>query len=368
MDIMKIQILKPIESQNPLYPEASESLFEEVLNEHGGTTLAEIKEDGYRMQIHKKDGVIKTFTKSQNPFIMDLYPEIVASLKPLPNCILDAELIGEGKVGRAGFDLVRKRFRAKINEKNIDSYLTSGLVSDAPLALRVFDTLYWEQTPLIDKPLTFRRSYTEKIQEKKIIPSTQRVISNPEELRKWFETLTNSNYEGLVCKKPLSVYTPGAENSDWMKIKRSETIDAVILGVYMKDSTISQILCGVYNPIKNRYETLAKINSKRQGMNKELETLLSGSFVSDVPQDVFLNPKMKEDKLPDYFIQPRNSAVVEIAAMNIYYGKNDYSADYNEGKAYSLRIGWLKTIRSDKAITQASKVELLRKLYQKEKA
>ncbi|MBU0666672.1 MAG: hypothetical protein ABIC91_03465 [Nanoarchaeota archaeon] len=363
------RIFTPIESVNPLYLKASDDeLYEHVLREHEGATFAEIKEDGYRMQIHKQGDKIVTFTKQMNEFVLDLFPELMSSLKKLPDCILDAELIGDQKVGIKGFKNVQKRFRSKLGSEKISEYLQSGLLEEFPLSIKVFDTLYWEGKSQLNKPLVSRREITEKIYESKIKPSEKKEFGTKEELGNWFEELVQQNYEGIVCKKPTSLYVPGAKTTDWIKLKRTETADLAIIGVYLSNNQISQILCAAYNPEKKRYETLAKVNAKREGQNKELETLLEGKLTTEVPRNVFLHPKFDKNKLPDYFVEPDKSTVVEVVSMNVLRGKNKHSCDFDGEKSYSMRIAWLKRIRYDKGISQVTTTKDIIQIYKKNEA
>jgi DNA ligase-1 len=367
---MKIEIFNPIESMNPLYLGAAEDeLYQRILQEHEGQTFAEIKEDGYRMQVHKKDDKIMAFTRSLNPIMLNLLPELKSSLSKLPNCILDSELIGNNKIGHLGFDVVKRRFRHKISEKKAKEYLESDIVQELPIALRVFDTLYWEGKQILNLPLSERRRYTENIFQERIKPSEKREISNPDELRKLFESLVEEKYEGLVCKNPQSIYLPGKGTNDWIKLKRSECLDLAILGVYIEKNKISQILCGTYNPKQACFETLAKVNAKREGMNHDLEGLLRKHFIKECPSNIRLNPSIYKQKqgVPDYFVLPEKTSVVEVAAMNFYRSKNWHSCGLDsEGKSYSLRIGWLKSLREDKGYLQVATPDFVKLLYEAE--
>lgn len=363
------KIFAPIDSQNPIYlGAADDELFEEVLREHGGVTFAEIKEDGYRAQVHKRGNVAKAFTRQGNEILLNLYPELNSSIANLPDCILDCELIGEGRVGKNGFNIVKSRFRHRINESKVQEYLGSGIVEDMPLALRVFDTLRWEETDVLNLPFNQRRRYTEGILENKIVPSVGRTIDNSDELSEWFNSLTGEFYEGLVCKNPESVYLPGKRTSDWVKLKRSETLDLVVLGVYFSQDELSQILCGSYNSSTKQFETLAKVNAKRNGMNEELVPLLQGYLLESAPANVLINPVMyKQKRGPDFFVNPLCAPVVEVSAMNFHYSNNWHSCGLGKsGKSYSLRIGWLKDIRQDKGAVDATSTSQVKDFYESE--
>jgi DNA ligase-1 len=363
----RIEIGNPIESMNPVFLGVpDDALYNQILKEHGGSTLAEIKQDGYRLQIHKKGDRVRAFTRSLNEVNLGIFPELQRTLQGLPNCILDSEITGQGLVGYAGFKPIKKRFRSKMSPQNLEKYLQSGLVTDFPVELTVFDTLHWEGKPLLNLPLTERRKITENILEERLSPSTQRRFSNPHELEKWFIELVQENYEGLVCKNPTSIYLPGKETNELIKLKRAETLDLAVLGVYMDEKGISQVLCGSYNDSESRYETLAKVNAKREGSNKTLAQLLDGNLMKNKPANLFLNPNINEEQKPNFYVAPEKSVVLEIASMNCHYGKNTWhSCGYSDGGAYSLRIAWLKRIRDDKDISGVSTTKKVRAIYEK---
>jgi ATP-dependent DNA ligase len=363
----RIQIGKPIESMNPIFMRApDEKIYGEIITTHGGRTLAEIKQDGYRLQIHKKDGIVRAFTRSLNEVNLGIFPELNSSLVGLPDCILDTEVTGYGLIGYDGFQSIKKRFRNKVSSESLKKYLESSLTSEFPVGLTAFDTLYWEDKKLINLPLIERRKFTEGILEPRINPSVQRSFTEASKLEDWFVELTDSKYEGLVCKNPNSLYLPGKETTEWLKLKRAETLDLAILGVYLDGDSISQVLCGTYNQVEGRFETLAKVNAKREGANKSLDKLLDGKLCEVKPANLFLNPTIEkhQDQIPTYFIKPENSAVLEVASMNCHYGNNTWhSCGYDGTNAYSLRIAWLKRIREDKGIADVSTTEKVRKMY-----
>ena len=353
---------------NPIYlGAANNDLYQEILKEHRGKTFAEVKEDGYRIQVHKKGNKTLGFTRSGNSVELALFPEVRSSLDNLPDCIIDCELVGDGKVGHEGFDVIKRRFRHRISKEGIEKYLESGICKELPVGLVVFDSLYWENQPLVNFPLSRRREYTEKVSERKIHPSNLTIISSPQELQRRFEQLVNNYYEGLVCKNPNSLYLPGKRTKDWIKLKRSESLDLTVLGVYLEDNKISQILCGTYNEPLARYESLCKVNAKREGLDKKLYPLLEQSFLKECPDNVFLNPKIykTEGGIPDFFVDP-SALLVEVCSMNFHRTNNWHSCGYSEKKSYSLRIAWLKGIREDKSVNDVATTEQVGVLYNNE--
>ncbi|HII14772.1 MAG TPA: hypothetical protein HA362_00505 [Nanoarchaeota archaeon] len=352
-----MEILKPIEPMLAVYA-AGDDVYRDVIALHSGVTCAELKYDGYRIQLHKKGSIVKAFTRSLNEAPLGIYPELSASIQSLPDCVLDCEL--NGGIGHSGFRVVKNRFRSK--EQGMEAYRKKADLS-RKLEIRVFDAINFAGAWLLDMPLTERRRYTERINEKRIKPGRQWRISSAEGLEALFNRLVGGKNEGLVCKNPSSLYIPGDESGEWLKIKKFEPIDVVVLGVYMSNGVISQLLCGTYNPARKCFETLTKVNAKRKGMNRQLEELLKGKYVAEKPSSVVLSPCAGDEDLPQFYIEPNSSVVVEVKAMNIHYGKNRYSCGLDSGKSYSLRIAWLNEIREDKAAVQASTVNDVEYLY-----
>ncbi|MEK6969452.1 MAG: hypothetical protein AABW48_03420 [Nanoarchaeota archaeon] len=353
----KMKLLEPIEPMLAVYA-GGENVYEDILNRHGQLTFAELKYDGYRLQLHKKGSTVKGYTRNLNDVPLDIYPELSSSLSNLPNCILDCEL--NGGIGHTGFKTVKNRFRSK--KTDLTAYEKKADLSK-PVELRVFDVLYYGKKWLMELPLLERRNYTERIEESKIRPGQQWRVNSAETLEALFETLIESKHEGLVCKDPSSLYLPGDKSGKWTKIKKFETLDLVVLGVYLNNEEISQILCGAYNEESKCFETLAKINAKREGTNQVLADLLTGKFQAEIPASVIIHPKAKSEDLPQLYVEPRVSVVVEIKAMNLNYGKNEYSCGFDGNKSYSLRIAWAKQIREDKKPSQATTTTTVAELY-----
>lgn len=352
----------PIESQNPKFLEAADDeLYAKIIAEHGGHTYAEVKEDGYRLQLHKTGretlADVKAYTRSGNTINLRLFPELADSINKLPACVLDMELRGGN--GIAGFSSVQRRFRHKISEEKLEDYLASGIIKEFPVSLVAFDTLAWEGSSLLDAPIEERRAITENIHETRIAPSEQAHITREDYLSALFDEVVNNGGEGLVCKKPGSLYVPGSRTTDWIKVKRTETFDLAVIGLNKdeNDGGITQIMCGAYNPATQNYEALVSVNARKDAQHEQLTHLLEQAMNEPANNTVF------GKKNPELYVPP--TQLVEVAAMNILRGKGSYvcGLDETDGASYSLRIGWLKSLRDDKKVTDATTTEQIAQAY-----
>lgn len=357
-----MKILHVIEPMLAEYA-AGEDVYETVMNHHNGLTFAELKYDGYRMQLHKKGSELKAFTRNLNDVPLQIYPELASSIRNLPDCVLDCEL--NGGIGHTGFKAVKGRFRFK--ETDMNKYKKKADLKKK-LELRVFDVLNFDGKWLMNQPLIERRMVTEKIDEARIKPGMQWKVSSPGRLEELFNEIVEKKNEGLVCKNPFSFYVPKARGTDWIKLKKFETLDLVLMGAYLADGQISQLLCGCYNEEKKAYETLAKVNAKREGLSAQVAGLLKGKFIITKPSAYLLSPRIKEKDIPNVYVSPEDSIVMEIKAMNIQHGRNWHSCGFDGDKSYSLRISWAKQIRDDKKPHQATTAGYVAKLYEMQEA
>jgi len=349
--------------------------YEETLEAHKGRTFAEVKHDGYRIQVHRGGSRFWMFTANGNAYNYACYPEIVSIVKHLPVCIIEAELVADGRNHKDAFDNVKKRFRREgIKQDSIDTYLKSGIVSNVPLSLRVFDVLRFERTGLLDHPFEERSEYAETFDIPCLVPVGHEVVQSAADLERLVQSTISSGREGIVCKDPASIYRSGnVTSSDWVKFKRSETLDLVVVGFYRNegyslDLPFTSVLVAAYNDGSGMYETLGKIGVTRDGIAREIECLVADKKQDQRPGKVAFSGKLDRPAyakfVPDLYIDPEHSVVIEVRAMNLNRSSNWQTCGEKDGKAFSMRIGWADQVRYDKGPKQATRTSAIRKLYE----
>lgn len=353
---MKIGI--PIEPMRVAESGTSDKKYIEVIKKHKGTTLAEIKYDGYRIQVHKENE-IRLFTSNLNPLNPEVFPDVTPYLKKLPEGIYDGELVGFGNA-LEGFNSVKKRVRDDLD---------MDLVKQYPVQIRFFDFLQLGNKELVNLPLTERRKILENHVENY---SEQETILTPERLKDKFEEVTAKALEGLVCKNPESLYLPGSRTKDWVKLKNFISLDFVILGVYkgkeeskVSDLPFAGVLLGTRNG--NKFETIAKVGMPNREMVETLYERIKPFMTTKLPNSIILSPEIQRKtyarKVPAYYIEPEKSAVIETQFLNITRSENWHSCGLEEDKAYSLRIATVKKLRFDKRIKDSATTEQVAELY-----
>ena len=102
------------------------------------------------------------------------------------------------------------------------------------------------------------------------------------------------------------------------------------------------------------------------------ETLLIECKAKEKPKNLVLSEKLdkicNKQYVPDSYIQPERSVVIEVKAMNLNYTENWQTCGLEDGKAYSMRIGFMQQLRQDKNPNQATTTQAVGKLYHLQEA
>ncbi|MBI4016481.1 MAG: hypothetical protein HY363_02190 [Candidatus Aenigmarchaeota archaeon] len=382
---MNIKFGAPIDSMCPDYSEVdlnakvidAESVrgLEQIITDAGGVIACEIKEDGYRCQPHVNRKKVQLFTRQLTEFETKCLPEIVDALHALKlqNTILDAEIIG--KCGRYnGFKSIQKRARyTGVSEQCIGKYFKEGKVNEFPLELIVFDVMMHKGKSCIELPYTARREIVEQIaRHQRISPTLAFLFSKPTEVIDLYRNkVLNGMCEGLVLKQPNLPYMPG-DKKHWIKLKKFEPVDLVVVGLMRSTRSdvkakYGQAMVATYREDADLYQTVGVVNLLRQN---DLTGRLFAEDVQDgISEMLDIKPINVEygKNLPDVYVAPEKSVVLEIGAMNFDHGNKDFACRLNGEKSYSLRSAHVRIIRDDKAPNQATTTEKIAQLHKMQK-
>ena len=164
-------------------------------------------------------------TRLQNRRLLNItyrYPELEFSGQiDAKEAVLDGEIVvlQDGK----------PNFRALQTREHTDKELRIGFLSKRmPATYMVFDLLYLDGRPIVDRPLLERR---EKLREIVTEGSNLLLVEYAEEYgRRYFEEVIKRGVEGAMAKRRSSTYQIGRRSRDWLKLKNVRTMDCVILG------------------------------------------------------------------------------------------------------------------------------------------
>ena len=195
----------------PLVPKAAARTVAPMLAKAGELPsgegwLFEVKWDGYRGIATVKGGEVALQSRSGKSDLTEQFPEIVAELSVLPDCVIDGELAVLDDEGNSSFESMDAKAGA--------SYV-------------VFDVLEVAGHDVRGRPLDERR----KLLEELLKASGDRICVSPafddgEALLAWAAA---QKVEGIVAKRRTSTYREGSRTEAWLKIKlRCEQEFAVV--------------------------------------------------------------------------------------------------------------------------------------------
>lgn len=315
-----IQLFRPIK---PMLAKTAQDV-DEALAELG-TAAFEYKLDGMRVQAHKRGSEVRLYSRLLND-VTETMPDVVQIVRALKadELILDGEALG---ISAEGTPLL---FQETMRRTSVTPFF--------------FDILYLNGTSLLDQPYSTRsKVLAEQVRE--AYRPRRLVTGDRDAARRFFEEVIASGNEGLMAKGLDTPYAAGRRAGAWIKIKRANTLDLVVLGAEWghgrRKGWLSNLHLGARDG--NGFVMLGKTF---KGMTDELLEWQTKRL-----QEL----KVREEGITVYV---RPELVVEIAIN----GLQD-SARYPGGLA--LRFARVIRYREDKRPEDADTIETVRKLHGK---
>ena len=182
----------------------------------------EWKLDGARIQVHRRDGDVRVFTRSLDD-VTDRVPEIVEAALGLPveAAVLDGEAIALRDGGRPHpFQATASRFASR---RGVGDQRGS-----MPLTALFFDVLHADGADLLDRPAQERFGVLEAL-----VPEPMRVpravVDTGAAATAFFDDAVARGHEGVMVKALTEPYAAGGRGGAWLKVKPRHTLDLVVL-------------------------------------------------------------------------------------------------------------------------------------------
>jgi DNA ligase-1 len=325
----------------PLLPMLAEIAtdFSEILRAHGGRTSLEFKYDGARVQVHREGDRVAIWTRRLSDVTRSL-PDVVAVARTLESApfVLDGEVVALDAAGRPlPFQELMRRFR---RVHGVDA-----LVREMPLALHFFDCLIAEGHSLLDAPYAERWAALERVTRGRYL--AERALVEDEAAAQAFHARAlAAGHEGVMAKDLAAPYEPGGRGKRWFKLKVAETVDCVIVAA---DRGSGRRVGWLSN-----YHLAVRDGERLADVGKTFKGLTDVEFAA-------MTERLKALAVEDdgYTVRVRPEVVVEVE-----YNEIQRSPTYPSG--FALRFARIARIREDKAPEQATTLEELRALYERQ--
>jgi DNA ligase-1 len=336
-----IQIFRPVE---PMLASPAESV-EEALDSFGEAAF-ELKLDGARIQVHKSGNDVRVFSRALRD-VTAAVPEVVEAVRSLAvrEAIFDGEVIALQSNGAPlPFQETMRRFGRRLD--------VDRLRTELPLTPFFFDCLYVDGKPLTASSQRERFATLTTVAQG-FSPATpagnlvvpHRIINDVAAAADFFETAIAAGHEGVMAKSLDSPYAAGSRGSAWLKIKRVQTLDLVVLaaewGSGRRKGWLSNLHLGARDPGRGAFVMLGKTF---KGMTDELLEWQTAALLE------------REVRREGHIVFVKPELVVEIAFNDL-----QESPQYPGGLA--LRFARVKGYRPDKTAGEADTIETLRGIY-----
>jgi DNA ligase 1 len=326
----------------PLLPMLAEigATFHDVLAAHGAASALEYKYDGARIQLHADGERVAIWSRRLADVTRSL-PDIVAvarrDLARLP-VILDGEVVALDAAGRPlPFQELMRRFRRV--------HGVEALVDEIPLSLHFFDCLLIEGRSLVDAPYRERWDALLSVTGGRYL-AERAVVNAVDAAQAFLAQALAAGHEGVMAKDLASLYEPGGRGKRWLKIKAAETVDCVVIAA---DRGSGRRVGWLSN-----YHLAVRDADRFAPVGKTFKGLTDREFA-------WMTERLTALAVGDngYTITVRPEIVVEVD-----YNEIQKSPRYSSG--FALRFARIARIREDKAPGQATTLEELRLLYERQ--
>jgi bifunctional non-homologous end joining protein LigD len=248
----------------------------------------EVKWDGVRA-IAGWDGEELTVRSRTGRVITPTYPEL-ESLRALPPCVLDGEIVAFDERGRPSFGLLQQRMNLR----------SGARASSPPISFMAFDLLH-QDVPLIGQPWSERRRLLAGLPLPVPFVVAEPVVGDGDAL---WEAVVEEGLEGMVGKQMDSTYRPGIRSNSWRKVGRVDQVRAVV-GGYLpgegsRASSFGSLLLGLVEGDNLRYigsvgtgfagETLGAIREALDEMTTSRSPIQPGTEIDR--HAVFVDPQL----------------------------------------------------------------------------
>ncbi len=297
----------------------------------------EYKLDGARIQVHKSGDDVRVFTRKLND-VTAAVPEVAEAVRRLGarELVLDGEAIAMRPDGTPHpFQTTMRRFGRKLRVDELRESL--------PMSAFFFDCLWIDGEPLVERPARERfGALSEAAAPELVIPRIE--TADPSEATAFLERSLESGHEGIVAKSLDAAYEAGRRGRGWLKVKRSFTLDLVLLaaewGSGRRRGWLSNLHLGARDPTSGGFVMLGKTF---KGLTDEMLAWQTERLLA------------LETSREGHVVHVRPELVAEIALDGV-----QESPHYPAGLA--LRFARVKRFRPDRSPADADTIDTVRAL------
>ncbi|MGE5238603.1 MAG: non-homologous end-joining DNA ligase [Chloroflexota bacterium] len=288
--------------RDPIEPMLAQSVSEPPDSEN---YLYEVKWDGIRAMIAVDEGEVRIRTRNQLD-ITDKFPELLIPDRAFrsASALFDSEIVCLDDTGKPVFKDVIYRIHQN----------SRGAIDRArarrPSVCYIFDCLYLDGRPIVNEPLIRRRAWMEDAIRRDTPYRVSEAVTEGAEL---FEAAVKMRLEGIMAKERDSTYRPGTRSAQWLKIKKRQTMECLIIG-YTEGKGERETSFGALQLARREGSALRYVGKVGTGfdVNSRKETFAHLKHVKRVRRPIREKPL---DDARTVWIEPKAICEVQFASL-----------------------------------------------------
>ncbi|MFG3350771.1 ATP-dependent DNA ligase [Streptomyces sp. NPDC048001] len=226
LTLFRLQVGRPVQ---PMLAHSAGTVAE-ALAALGTACAVEEKLDGIRVQVHRRGGEVRVYTRSLED-ITDRLPDVAEAAGRLAGdgFVLDGEVIALTPGGRpAPFQDIASRVGSRSD--------VAAARAALPLSPVYFDLLAAEGAGLLDLPARERHArlaalVPEDLRVRRLTVVDPASAEEADAARRFFDRALRDGREGVVVKSLDAPYSAGRRGRSWLKVKPVRTLDLVVVAV-----------------------------------------------------------------------------------------------------------------------------------------
>jgi DNA ligase-1 len=332
-----IRLFQPI---RPMLAQTAPDVIS-AFNEHGGRLSLEWKLDGARVQVHKRGDEVRLFSRRLKDITASL-PDVVESIVragAAETAIFEGEVLAIAGDRPLPFQELMRRFR---RIRGVEA-----AAREIPVRLYLFDLLLLGEEPLIARGAETRWSALQDARGD--LACVARVVpADAPAAQAFLRAALDAGHEGVMAKGLGSAYTPGVRGSGWLKVKRCETLDLVIVaadwGYGRRHGWLSNYHLAARDPATGNFVPIGKtFKGLTDTEFRHMTERLLRAKIRDSGNTVVVRPEV----------------VVEVL-----FGDVQRSPQYSCGMA--LRFARIARIRDDKHAGEVDSIDTVREIFMRQ--
>jgi DNA ligase-1 len=217
--------------------------------------------------------------------------------------------------------------------------------AELPLTLHLFDCLMADGRSRLDEPYAKRWEELTRVTGGRWL-AERAMITTAAEGEAVMARAMAAGHEGVMAKDPRSSYEPGGRGKRWFKLKAAQSVDCVIVAADRGSGRRVGWLSNYHLAVRDG-DGWAEVGKTFKGLTDREFTEMTERLRALATAD------------DGYTVRVRPEVVVEVA-----YNEIQKSPTYPSG--FALRFARITRVREDKAPGQATTLEELRGLYERQ--